>query len=101
MPTTGEVPTIMRALEHEVVDAVYAAIEPLLPEPPVHPLGCHRPRVPDRLVFWGILIRRSVNHEGRNGNYRSECAEPQPGPVDSQPTQDAAKFPPVGPWAWV
>jgi transposase len=47
----------MRALEREVVDAVYAAIEPLLPEPPVHPLGCHRPRVPDRLVFWGILIR--------------------------------------------
>jgi len=57
MPTTGEVTHIMRALEREVVDAVYAAIEPLLPEPPVHPLGCHRPRVPDRLVFWGILIR--------------------------------------------
>lgn len=47
----------MRALEPEVVDAVFAAIEPLLPEPPVHPLGCHRPRVPDRLCFWGILIR--------------------------------------------
>ncbi len=47
----------MRALEREVVDAVFAAIEPLLPEPPVHPLGCHRPRVPDRLCFWGILIR--------------------------------------------
>lgn len=47
----------MRALEREVVDAVFAAIEPLLPEPPEHPLGCHRPRVPDRLVFWGILIR--------------------------------------------
>ena len=36
----------MRALEREVVDAVYAAIEPLLPDPPGHPLGCHRPRVP-------------------------------------------------------
>ena len=47
----------MRALEPEVVDAVYAAIEPLLPEPPTHPLGCHRPRVPDRLCFWGILLR--------------------------------------------
>lgn len=55
--TTGEVPNIMRALEREVVDAVYAAIEPLLPEPPTHPLGCHRPRVPDRVCFWGILIR--------------------------------------------
>jgi transposase len=48
----------MRALEPEVVDAVFAAIEPLLPqERDEHPLGCHRPRIPDRLCFWGILIR--------------------------------------------
>lgn len=48
----------MRALETEVVDAVWAAVEPLLPPPDrSHPLGCHRPRVPDRLCFWGILIR--------------------------------------------
>ena len=49
----------MRALELEVVDAVWASIEPLLPPPAAapHPLGCHRPRVPDRLCFWGILIR--------------------------------------------
>jgi transposase len=34
------------------------AVEPLLPAPQdTHPLGCHRPRVPDRLCFWGILIR--------------------------------------------
>src|SRR5215204_2344673 len=49
---------ITRALEPEVVDAVWAAIEPLLPPPDrSHPLGCHRPRVPDRLCLWGILIR--------------------------------------------
>ena len=47
----------MRALEPEVVDAIFATIEPLLPEPPEHPLGCHRPRVPNRLCFWGMLIR--------------------------------------------
>jgi len=47
----------MRALEAEVVDATWAAIEPLLPPPPPHPLGCHRPRVPDRVCFWGLLIR--------------------------------------------
>jgi transposase len=48
----------MRALEREVVDAIWAAIEPLLPPPPrTHPLGCHRPRVPDQLCFRGILIR--------------------------------------------
>ena len=49
----------MRALDPEVVDAVWAAVEPLLPTPAVdaHPLGCHRPRVPDRVCFEGILIR--------------------------------------------
>ena len=48
----------MRALETEVVDAVWAAVEPLLPATvDEHPLGCHRPRVPDRLCLWGLLIR--------------------------------------------
>jgi transposase len=48
----------MIALQTEVVDAVWAAVEPLLPETiDQHPLGCHRPRVPDRLCMWGLLIR--------------------------------------------
>jgi transposase len=48
----------MRALEPEVVDVVWQAVEPLLPQRiQTHPLGCHRPRVPDRLCLWGILIR--------------------------------------------
>lgn len=49
----------MRAFDSEVVDAVWAAVEPLLPAvaEDVHPLGCHRARVPDRLCFEGILIR--------------------------------------------
>src|SRR5215213_4788582 len=47
----------MRALEAEVVDAVWAATEPLLPPRPAHPLGCHRARVPDRLCLWALLIR--------------------------------------------
>ena len=48
----------MIALQTEVVDAVWAAVEPLLPETVYdHPLGCHRPRVPDRLCLWGLLIR--------------------------------------------
>ena len=48
----------MRALEPEVVDVLWRSVEALLP-PQVddHPLGCHRPRVPDRLCFRGILIR--------------------------------------------
>ena len=58
-PTTAWRSTfIMRALEPEVVDVLFATVEPLLPPPDeTHPLGCHRPRVPDRLCFWGILVR--------------------------------------------
>lgn len=49
----------MRALDPEVVDAAWAALEPLLPAPPAdaHPLGCHRRRVTDRVCFEGIVIR--------------------------------------------
>ena len=48
----------MRALSKTVVDAIWAAIEPLLPRAPDrHPLGCHRPRVCDRLCFRGVIIR--------------------------------------------
>ena len=56
---TVEVPDIMRAFDPEVVDAVWAAVEPLLPSRSrdEHPLGCHRPRVSDRVCFQGILIR--------------------------------------------
>jgi transposase len=47
-----------RALDPEVTDAIWAAIEPLLAPPDTsHPLGCHRPRVPDEVCFRGILIR--------------------------------------------
>jgi transposase len=45
-------------MDPEVSDAIWAAIEPLLPVPiDDHPLGCHNPRVPDRVCFRGILIR--------------------------------------------
>jgi transposase len=48
----------MRALDPEVVDAVWSAVEPLIPRPDVnHPLGCHRQRTSDRDCFQGILIR--------------------------------------------
>lgn len=47
-----------RALDREVTDAIWAAIEPLLPVPDTsHPLGCHNPRVADEVCFRGILIR--------------------------------------------
>ena len=48
----------MRALSKSVVDVMWAAVEPLLPRrADAHPLGCHRPRVCDRLCLRGIIIR--------------------------------------------
>jgi transposase len=48
----------MRALEPEVFDTVWAAIEPLLPvRNETHPLGCHRPRAADRDCFEVMLVR--------------------------------------------
>ncbi len=48
----------MRALDPEVVDAVWAAVEGLLPPPDrAHPLGCHRPRIDDRVCFEAMLVR--------------------------------------------
>jgi transposase len=48
----------MRALDPEVFDAVWAAVEPLIPIPvDAHPLGCHRPRAADRDCFEVMLVR--------------------------------------------
>jgi transposase len=51
----------MRALDPEVFDAVWATVEPLVPVPADgHPLGCHRPRCPDRDCFDVIVVRLST-----------------------------------------
>ena len=51
----------MRALDPEVLDAVWAAIGPLVPlVVEVHPLGCHRPRCSDRDCFEVMLVRLST-----------------------------------------
>ena len=48
----------MRALDPEVVDVLWAAIELLVPVPAdTHPLGCHRQRTPDRDCFEVMLVR--------------------------------------------
>jgi transposase len=48
----------MRALEPEVRDIVWTAIEALIPaRPDTHPLGCHRPRAADKDCFEVILVR--------------------------------------------
>jgi len=49
----------MLALSPRVVDAVWVAVSALIPPHRAsrHPLGCHRPRIPDRACFEGLLIR--------------------------------------------
>jgi transposase len=48
----------MRALDPEVFDAVWTAVEGLLPErEDDHPLGCHRSRISDRVCFEAMLVR--------------------------------------------
>lgn len=37
-------------------DWLWERVEPLLPDPPGHPLGCHNPRVPNRDAMDSILL---------------------------------------------
>jgi len=37
-------------------DELWERMVPLLPAPKAHPLGCHRPRVPDRAAMDAILL---------------------------------------------
>ena len=39
-----------------IPDATWERMEPLLPPRPVHPLGCHNPRVPDRAAMNAVLL---------------------------------------------
>lgn len=43
---------------YRISDELWAKIDPLLPSPASkpHPLGCHRPRVPNRKVMDGIFF---------------------------------------------
>ena len=48
----------MRALDPEVVEVIWRAVEPLIPTRQVtHPLGCHRQRASDRACFAVMLVR--------------------------------------------
>jgi len=71
----------MRAFDPEVVDAIWAAIEPLVPVAvDEHPLACHRARTPDRDCFEVMLVRlvtgcswADAERAGRARWYRKPC----------------------------
>jgi transposase len=59
------------ALPSSILEPLWVQVAALLPSPQVHhPLGCHRPRIPDRLVFdkliqvlvFGCGYRRIADH---------------------------------------
>ena len=45
-----------------MIEAVWQAAHPRLPAPPVddHPLGCHRPRIADKVCFTGLVYRLAL-----------------------------------------
>lgn len=51
-------------------DELWAKMEPLLPARKPHPLGCHRPRVPDRLAMNAIVLvlRTGMQWNALNGS---------------------------------
>lgn len=52
-----------------IPDELWEQMEPLLPPRPSHPLGCHRPRVPDRDAMNAILfvLRTGCQWNALNG----------------------------------
>jgi transposase len=54
---TGEVTTMMRALEPEMLDLVYRLVSDRIPPPPEHRYGGCRKRVPNQACFLGLFIR--------------------------------------------
>src|SRR5258705_11341368 len=47
---------VMRGDRWQVSDQLWELMRPLLPKPPPHPKGGHRPRVPDRAALNAILF---------------------------------------------
>ena len=59
-----------------IPDRVWVRMEPLLPPRPVHPLGCHNPRVPDRDAMNAILLvlRTGMQWNALDGTGVCSCA---------------------------
>ena len=88
-----EVP-IMLASSPRVVDAVWSAVEPLLPRRPAtnHPLGCHRPRMPDQVCFEAILFRLVTGCSGASP-FGSETNGEAPAMYDTRPPETRVPSP--------
>ena len=64
----------MRALDPEVVDVIWRAVEPLIPERvDTHPLGCHRQRKSDRACFMVIVVRLATGCSWQDAERLCRC----------------------------
>ena len=55
-------------------DELWGQMEPLLPARPAHPLGCHRPRTPDRTAMDAIFFVLRTGCQWNALNATSLCA---------------------------
>ena len=64
------------AQEFALSDEMWARIEPLIPQraKKPHPLGCHRPRVPDRQVLDGIFFVLRTGCQWKALDYTGICS---------------------------
>jgi hypothetical protein len=57
-----------------IPDMVWAQMEPVLPLPARHPLGCHNPRMPDRDAMNAILLVLSTEMQWNALNATGICS---------------------------
>ena len=104
-PTTEwRCPTIVRALDPEVVDAVWAAVAPMIPpHPESHPLGRHRRRKSDFECSAVLLVGLVTGCSWETGCSREDAERPCGGKVSDTTVRSrrdewraAGVFPAVG-----
>jgi transposase len=57
-----------------IPDWLWERMEPLLPPPPRHPLGCHRPRVPNRDAMDAIFLVLRTGMQWNALNVTAVCS---------------------------
>src|ERR1039457_4322967 len=80
-----------RAGSWKLTDAMWTKMEPLLPKRPAHPLGCHRPRGPDRNAMAAI---RSESHRARRKLETDRCHVDQDGAAAAQASGTSTRMSP-------
>jgi transposase len=71
------------AIQPYIIEPIWEQFAALLPERKTdHPLGCHRPRIPDRVIF-EKLVEVLVFGCAYSGGSPMRCAPPRPYAADA------------------